>query len=281
MGQEAKRLREAPLRQRVRREALVKDADRRLEPLVPQVRVKVGQRGRHDHAFVADRDRRQTRNVGIAFAETLFGTAPRQEQPAIEAASRHAVRCVDEYLLDVGQRLQRLVAAYRGIDRHDTPARDLEADLADCGGYHLARIVDSGFVLAQEHRARRKAFIKTESELLADRAHERLREFDQQAAAIAGLAVSGNCAAMGQAGERGDRRFDDPVTRHIVEVGDEAEAAAVLLVCRVIETFHVSLGHRRPGVRALRAPRSISRCDSVCHAGFGLQRGNHRSRPSQ
>jgi hypothetical protein len=39
---------------------------------------------------------------------------------------------------------------------------------------------------------------------------------------------------MRQARKRGDRGFDDPVTRHIVEARNQAEAATVALEGRVI-----------------------------------------------
>ena len=69
------------------------------------------------------------------------------------------------------------------------------------------------------------------------RAGNRVGLLEQQAAAVAGLAVGGNGAAVREAGERGDRRLHDPVARLIVEVGDQAESAAVAFVGGVVQTL--------------------------------------------
>ena len=59
----------------------------------------------------------------------------------------------------------------------------------------------------------------------------------QQATAITRLAVGCNCATVGQTSERSDRRLDDPMTRHIIEIRDQSKTATVALECRVIETL--------------------------------------------
>ncbi len=48
---------------------------------------------------------------------------------------------------------------------------------------------------------------------------------------------------MRQARQRRDRGFDHEVAGDIVEIGDQAEAAAVALECRVVEVFRFSLCH--------------------------------------
>ena len=47
---------------------------------------------------------------------------------------------------------------------------------------------------------------------------------------------------MGQALEHGEAAVDDAVVRPAVQVCDHADAAGVVLVCRVVEAN----GHRRP-----------------------------------
>ena len=50
---------------------------------------------------------------------------------------------------------------------------------------------------------------------------------------------------MGQAIQRGDRRLYEPVTRLIVEIGDQAKSAAVALVGFFIKSLGLALDHRR------------------------------------
>ena len=83
----------------------------------------------------------------------------------------------------------------------------------------------------------------------------------QQPAAIAGLAVRGDRAAMGQAVERGHGGAHQPVTRLVVEAGDQAEAAAVALVGVLVES-RVR--------RAWRWPRCNLERGSACAAGQSL-----------
>ena len=70
----------------------------------------------------------------------------------------------------------------------------------------------------------------------ATRAQEFFGTFQQQAAAVAGLAVGGDGAAMGQAVERGDGGAHQPMARLVVEIGDQAEPAAVALVGVFVES---------------------------------------------
>ena len=120
------RLCQFPLRQRVRREALVEDADRRLEPRILQIRIEIRQHAGHHHALVADRCRRQAGDVGVV-PQRILGTATAKEQSPVEATSRHAFGRIDEELFDPRQRPERELAADRRIDRHSAPAGEFEA----------------------------------------------------------------------------------------------------------------------------------------------------------
>ena len=168
VGEKAERLRKPPLRQRVGREALVKQADRGLEPRVAQVREKVREHARHDHALVADRHRRQARDVGIGAGEIFLGAAPAEEQAPVEAAALHAGRRIDVDLLDPRQRLQRLLAAHRRVRRHLAPARDFEPDLGQRGIDGVARRGRLLRVLRQEYGADGKAFAERKAEFFAN-----------------------------------------------------------------------------------------------------------------
>jgi hypothetical protein len=81
-----------------------------------------------------------------------------------------------------------------------------------------------------------------------------VRLLEQQAAAVAGLAVGGHGAAVGQAAERRNGRLDQPVARLVVHLGDQAEAAAVALVLVAIEAGVAADGGLAHGVGSRNAP---------------------------
>ena len=125
----AVRVREAPLRQRVGREALVEHRHRGSPG--------AGRRGRDRTAPGTAASpcpcRRWCWRTGSARRRPrpprrrLLGEAPRHEQPAVEGGLVEVRRrAVHEQLLDVRQRLQRLGAAGLGVDRHHAPAGHLQ-----------------------------------------------------------------------------------------------------------------------------------------------------------
>ena len=221
----------------------MKHAHRRLEPRVAKIREEVGQNARHDHTFVADRDRRKTRYIGFSISDSIFGSSSRKKQTSIEWTTRHTVRRINKQLFYLRQCSQRLLAAGRRVSRYDTPSSNLKPNFCyrclDC----FTCCCGKCRILAEEHRAGSKPDSKLHSLFFGNCPQEALRELDKQAAAVAGLAISSNGAAMRQAGKRGDRRFDDPVARHIVEIRDQSKTATVAFESRVIKTLCNSLGH--------------------------------------
>ncbi len=88
----------------------MEDARRGLQPRILQIGIEFGQRGRHDHAFVADRYRRQAGKVSLGVGEPILSSAPRQEQTPVERSPGQFIGCVDEDLLDPRQRFQGVLA---------------------------------------------------------------------------------------------------------------------------------------------------------------------------
>jgi hypothetical protein len=237
VGEVAERLRQAPLRQGVGRKALVEHAQLRLEPLVLQVGVEDRQVGRHHQPLVRDHLRRQAGDVEgvIVPRERLFGLATGDEQRPLEGLLVELAGCVDEHLLDGRQRRQRLLAARRGVERHDAPAGHREL-LRGERGVELGALrgdVGPGRV---EHHADRVVAGKLEAGLGGHRAQEAVRLAHQQAAAVTGLAVGGHRTAVGHAGQGADRGADDVVADLAVHLCDEAETAAVVLERGPVET---------------------------------------------
>ena len=91
------------------------------------------------------------------------------------------------------------------------------------------------------------------------RAQPRGRPVQQHAAAVAGDAVGADAAAMRHARERDERLVDDPRAGLAVDVGDDAEAAAVVLERRVVKTWlcrHAWAGFRAATADARQSSRT-------------------------
>ena len=234
----AVRVREAPLRQGVGREALVEHRHRARQARVGEVGVELRQVLRHHHALVDDGAGGQARHVeGRVRLAGALGEAPRHEQAAVEGGlvELHR-RAVDEQLLDARQRLQGLGTAGLDPDRHHAPAGHLQPlarqrrpQRGPAGGGQRG-------IVRQEHQPRGEAWGEREAGLGGHRAQEFLGTLQQQSAAVAGLAVGGDGAAVRQAIEGGDRGAHQPVARRVVEARDQAEAAAVALVGALVES---------------------------------------------
>ena len=74
-----------------------------------------------------------------------------------------------------------------------------------------------------------------DAKFLRLRAQESIRFFQQQTTAVARFSVSRDRAAMGQARERLDRCLHQPVTGLIVDVGYQAESAAIFFEAGLVE----------------------------------------------
>jgi hypothetical protein len=91
-------------------------------------------------------------------------------------------------------------------------------------------------IAGEENETRGEALGELDPRLGSHCPEKPFRAFQQQAAAVAGLAVGRDRAAMGEADERADRRAHQGVARRIVQARDQAKAAAVALVGLFIES---------------------------------------------
>ena len=100
----------------------------------------------------------------------------------------------------------------------------------------------------QEHHADREAprHVLVAVQLLPE---EVLRDLDMDAGAVAGLAVGVDRAAVPDRLQRLDRRLDHLAPRLAVDRGDEADAAGVVLVGRVVEAVACQMSGVSPVVR--------------------------------
>jgi hypothetical protein len=240
MGEDAEGLRQRPGREGVGRVALVIDGEGRNEALVEKVRVECGQLLGEEHALVDDRAAAQRAEIEVL---DLVGDDPLLDAPAndvevaLELVLLDAFRVRDEYLLDLGPGRVRLLADDVDIDRNLPPAVDPVAEgenlRFDDGARTLLR-VEIG-ARQEDHADRELARLR----LGADRAHmvaeEILRDLHMDAGTVAGLAVGVDGAAMPDGFEGIDGREYDRAARLTVERGDEADAARVVLLGRIVE----------------------------------------------
>jgi hypothetical protein len=193
-------MREAPLRQRVRREALVEHHDRRLEARILEIRKELREELRHDHTLVDDRARRQGRNIEdriLAF-QLLLGAAARKIELAIERRLIDVRAAIDECLLDDRQASARLFAAGPGVRGYAPESREFELLPLQLRAQRRARGFGQVRVAIQKNESGRERGRQLEARVGGDRAQERGRHLDQQTATVTGLAIGGDRASMGQ-----------------------------------------------------------------------------------
>ncbi len=238
-----------PRRERVGREALVHQGERRGEGRVGEVLEVVAELSGEQQALVDDRAGRHRH--GVIAGEALVLAAEhlvrdglaQDEEPALERVLIAIRGARDEDL--AGRRLARLdaLAKPRGVDRHVAPSEQSAALLGDGLGDDRLDVGAGRLVLGQEHDAdgvvagRRQL----EAGLLRLGNEELVRNLHQHAAAVAGLGVGPGGAAMVEVQQDLETHAHDVVGLGVVHVGDEADAAGVVLLGRIVEP--VGLGN--------------------------------------
>jgi hypothetical protein len=211
---------------------LVEKHHRCLHPRILEIGIELRQVLRHHHSLVDDGARRQRWDVehGIHTLQDLFGAPPRHVQPAIEHGLIDVRARIDEHLFDAGQGLERLQTAGRRIYAHGSESGDAHPLAFDLLPKHAARLLRLALVAIQEDESRGELRIERESRLSRHRPQETRRRLDQEATAVAGLAVGRYGAAMGEPVQGADGGLKNPVTRAVVEARDQTEPTGVLVV---------------------------------------------------
>jgi len=183
----AERLRQAPLRPGVGREALVEHDEAGGEARVVQIRVEHREVLRHHQPFVTDHAARQRRQVEhrVGRFQRLFGQAAGDVELALEVVLGDAGRGVDEHLFDMRQGGQRRFAADGRIGRHMAEAGDRQALRFELGFQRRARMRLRRRLARQEQQAGGIQPAQREAGLGRHRAQEGIRLLEQQAAAVA------------------------------------------------------------------------------------------------
>ena len=146
----------------------------------------------------------------------------------------------DEDLLDVGLRVARHAADGRAVDGRIAPAEDGEAFLARRSARRCLRTAGAACgSTGQEHHAdavlagRRQG----EAQRGALAREELVRNLDQDAGAVAGFRIAAAGAAVRQV-DQDLYALDDDVVRFLtLDVGDEADAAGIVLMAGIVKTL--------------------------------------------
>ena len=121
--QVAERLRQRPAWYGVGGEALVEQADSRLQAQVREVQVEARQIRRHTQTFIDVDQIGQATNVEIlVFLQAFFNATTRNKQTALHIARAPASRGVDKDLLNTGQRGEGDFTEHAFVGRHIAPA---------------------------------------------------------------------------------------------------------------------------------------------------------------
>ena len=246
VAEEAERLGEVPRRERVRAVALVDEREAADELRVGQVRVERLDLVRDEEPLVDHRAARQARHVErallrhVRIAHGLLHDLADGKQPAFEIlVVLDARAAADEDLLHHRFRLAGDRADDPVVDAQIAPAEQRLTFLPDDVLEHRHAPPGLFGILRQEHQAR--AVLEMARQLDPDLpafAHEEIvRDLHEDAGAVTGLLVASARAAVGEIDEDLERLVDDVVGFDALEVADEAHAAGVALVARVVQSL--------------------------------------------
>ena len=240
MGQHTERLGQVPSRKGVGRIALVIDREIGDETLIQQIGIKSGYLFGQEHALVDDRPAGQRADVEIGDLRGQHGLldAPANDiEIALKIAFGVAARRGNHDLLDLWAGDIGFLADHRNVHRHLAPAVDgetvVEDFLLDDGSAALLR---HQIGARQEHHADRHIGVLGDGvagalDMFAEKV---LGNLQVDAGAVAGLAVSVHGAAVPDRLQRLDPGKHHFAPRLTVDGGDEADAAGVMLIGRII-----------------------------------------------
>ncbi len=239
-------MREVPRRERVGREALVHERQRRHDARILQILVVGADLVREQHALVDDGARRHRRHVELLAVRQLqrldrvAGALADDVELALERIGhRDPAAAADEYLADHRLDLADRLAEVRVVARHVAPA---EQELA----FVLDRALDLVFAgeprsrfARQEHHADAVLARRRQLDVLARHffAQEGVRHLDQDAGAVARQRIGADGAAVRQVLQYLQPLLDDGVGFFALDVRDEADAAGVVLVGGIVKTL--------------------------------------------
>ena len=252
--QHAKGVREPPTGERVGAVALVQHRERRRVIRVVQVAVERLQLRRDQHSFVDDHAVGERRDIASGPLALHFALRdlPGEVEPARERRRVGGVGPGDEQVLDARERGERRVADDGGVYGRLAPAERRQPPVSR--GFlddppRRARVVlrekrdaDREVAVVRHRRAQPRRL----------RREDRGRDLRQHARAVSGLRVRRHRPAVRYVHHRLEGRVQHAPALGPVDVRDEADAARIVLVSRIVER---SLGRCRVPHFSLRSRR--------------------------
>ena len=287
VGDEPVGVGEPPGREGVGREPLVHQGERRHRQGVLQVEIELPDLMGQDKALVDHRPRRERRHVELGQArQAVLGGQVRQrvlglladgQQLALEGVLVGHVRApAHDGLADHGHLVEHGLAQARRVDRHVAPADQLLV----FGPHEVLELADGDLagllVLRQEAHRHRIVAGRRKGQAVVARpgAQQGVGDLDQYARAVAQQGVGPHRAPVVEVDQDLQALGDDVVGLRALDVGDEADAAGVVLMPRVIQTLFRRRSHTGRFLNCL-TPSFVQAC------GRGIESPgvfNHRTR---
>ena len=224
------------------RKAAVHHADGGFVILVLQVKVEQAQIVHQEHALVDDGAAGQAGHIG-AVAGLLEHPADDVE-PAVKInALAHTGRLFDEALPDGGHAVPGLLAHGIGVYRHPAPCQKLKPLLVGDQLKQLHGLCPQVLVLGEEEHADTvfPLVAQADVQLIGHLGEELVADLQQDAHAVAGLALGILTGAVLQTLHDGERIADGLVAFAALDIHHSANAAGIVLKLWIVQTKGVFL----------------------------------------
>ncbi len=218
--------------------ARVHEGERGLHRGVREVHVEAAHLGGDQHALVDDGPRAHRAHVKDLARQrrlsrgALLDRAAREVQAALKGvAGRYLVGAAEEGLLDGGHAVERGLTQVSRVARHAAPEKQGHAALCADGLEDLLCGTDALVVLREEEHCDAVVALARQQGAVALRllVEEAVRYLEEDAGAVARVALQAATAAVLEVDEDGERVVDDRVAADALEVGDDADAAGVVV----------------------------------------------------
>ena len=233
----------------------------------------------HQHALVHDGARRhgahvedlaRKRRVGVGGA--LDGSAAHVQLALERLTCVNVGRATQERLQDGGHARLRGGAEVVRVDGHLAPEHQRDAALRAALLERALRIAHARGVVVREEEHGHAVIALVGQKLtllLGFLAEEAVRDLEQHAGAIAGVALQAGAAAMLKVHEHGKRIVEHGMAALALQVGQRADAARVVFVAGSVQAGRAHCGCRGCGMRAIgRFVRALRAGETSGRPGF-------------
>ena len=205
------------------------------------------------HPFVDQRARRQAGDVAfslLCLAQRTLDALPDDKQRPVQ---RRAVVCVkgqrharDEELANDGLRSPRLLPGAQGIGGHVPPAEHAASGIGDRRGDALLTLYAAASIAREEYHADTvlACFRKADADGRAGAAQKGMGNLQKNSCTVSRFGVGAGGSAMREVAEEVQCVTHYLARPRAVQVRDEAHAAGVVLVGRIVQSLSHWRRHR-------------------------------------